>query len=152
MEGIIVRNPIETSELFSDLKFENTHLIMPASFGYTNVYNLFIDYYGMPKSQLEGYINQVKVQNEVGCFFPRYFVSLYPEIAYTNPNFSSFIKKNIQDSFKANEQYLKRSRMVFLVDNKHSEYFHAFQETIQSVKSTYPSNTFFQIIEVAPVK
>lgn len=132
------------NELMFDVKNKNSHLIYLALIGDSEASRLMVDLFGMKRSLFDQYVSSVHKQNDVGSFYPQYYVSLMPpESIFGNPE-KQRVNGKIHDLFfliteclKGNELYIKASNIKFHIERKEISDPDNFFVTVQNACNSY---------------
>jgi hypothetical protein len=96
-------------------------LVLPASNHHYNlVFDLLVGILGISKEFYSGYVDQVIQLKETGVFYPKFDICLYPPVFFLNAKFQTGFEESellaiFKDCLDANEKYLKKENIVFLV-------------------------------------
>jgi hypothetical protein len=143
------------NKLMFDVKNKDSHLVYFAYKGDSEASRLLVDLFGVKRSLFDQYVSKVNSTNDVGTFYPQYYVSLMPpESVYLHPPMNA--KNNglhelIIECIKAHELYIKTSMMRFHVEKYNISNPEGFFETVQHACNTYFSDgrrSFLKEVEV----
>lgn len=134
------------NELSVGIRNRDAHFIFGASKDVNSIaFRILVKYFGFDFNTFERYVNEVVRANDVGCFFPKYFVSLLPQFKLGHVPHATEISRLLTECFKAN-QYLKCSELHFVFDAEDNWNETEFLELLNNIQ--YSPGYINQYVEV----
>lgn len=123
-----IKNDI-TTDITDQFIEGKIHIICLADSNTESYASKFLKAVKLKTSEIINYCQKVNDQNEAGCFYPKYYMTLVPQNFLTDNDQET--KKIVLDVLVANEKYYKSEKMVFAIEGLDAEVLkQLFQEII----------------------